>query len=55
MLHFAYFLEEFRGIPPREPPISGTRVTHIWREKGPHVTVKDGYAHRFLPFLSLCC
>jgi len=22
MLHFAYFLEEFRGIPPREPPIS---------------------------------
>ena len=22
MLHFAYFLVEFRGIPPREPPIS---------------------------------
>ena len=27
----------------------------IGREKGPHVTVKCGYAHRFLPFLSLCC
>ena len=27
----------------------------IGREKGPHATVKCGYAHRFLPFLSLCC
>ena len=35
MLHFAYFLEEFRGIPPREPPISGTRVTTNWAGERP--------------------
>ena len=35
MLHFAYFLEEFRGIPPREPPISGTRVTTYWAGERP--------------------
>ena len=35
MLHFAYFLEEFRGIPPREPPISGTRVSINWAGERP--------------------
>ena len=35
MLHFAYFLVEFRGIPPREPPISGTRVTTNWAGERP--------------------
>ena len=59
MLHFADFLVEFRGIPPREPPISGTRVTTNWAGERPtrhHVPLPCGDIHcRFLPFLSLCC
>ena len=59
MLHFACFLVEFRVIPPREPPISGTRVTANWAGERPtrhHAPLPSGDMHcRFLSFLSLCC
>ena len=42
MLHFAYFVAEFRGIPPREPPVSHStelKSQQIGREKGQHVII----------------
>ena len=54
MLHFAYFLVEFRGNPPREPPVSLTQRNSSHNKLGgrkahtsSYSTVKWGYA---LPF-----
>ena len=57
MLHFAYFLVEFRGIPPREPPISGTRVTTNWAGERPtrhHVPLQVGICIAVSCRFSLC-
>ena len=54
MLHFAYFLEEFRGIPPREPPISGTRVTTNWAGERPTSSLSSADMHTVSCRFSLC-